>query len=225
MLIATTDVSPVNRINAKVTNTKLPWEAEGGKFMEVGSIEAWTCDLETSKFVKIWSKGYPQEAMCISYDKASKKILIGLDDGVVDFIRMTETSYEDIVCEKIHNSRVCGLGYDSLTNIVFSVSQDKILRLSHGTSLALVLGIPHKEPLMSLFKDIINKRLFIGTKIGEILIYDISHVFFRLDLVLKAKAAEHSKKQQRRLHPIDSFGNQQELPLHWQLRRWRNQCL
>ncbi len=26
MLIATTDVSPVNRINAKVTNTKLPWE-------------------------------------------------------------------------------------------------------------------------------------------------------------------------------------------------------
>ena len=161
MLIATTDVSPVNRINAKVTNTKLPWEAEGGKFMEVGSIEAWTCDLETSKFVKIWSKGYPQEAMCISYDKASKKILIGLDDGVVDFIRMTETSYEDIVCEKIHNSRVCGLGYDSLTNIVFSVSQDKILRLSHGTSLALVLGIPHKEPLMSLFKDIINKHFIL----------------------------------------------------------------
>ncbi len=27
MLIATTDVSPVNRINAKVTNTKLPWES------------------------------------------------------------------------------------------------------------------------------------------------------------------------------------------------------
>ena len=26
MLIATTDTSPVNRINAKVTNTKLPWE-------------------------------------------------------------------------------------------------------------------------------------------------------------------------------------------------------
>lgn len=70
------------------------------------------------------------------------------------------------------------MGYDSLTNIVFSVSQDKILRLSHGSSMALVLGIPHKEPLMSLFKDVINKRLFIGTKIGEILIYDISHVCF-----------------------------------------------
>lgn len=32
MLVATTDVSPVNRINAKVTNTKLPWKTEGGKF-------------------------------------------------------------------------------------------------------------------------------------------------------------------------------------------------
>ena len=26
ILIATTDTSPINKINAKVTNTKLPWE-------------------------------------------------------------------------------------------------------------------------------------------------------------------------------------------------------
>ena len=46
MLVATTDTSPVNRLNAKVTNTKMPWEGEGNnKFMEVGSIEAWQCDL------------------------------------------------------------------------------------------------------------------------------------------------------------------------------------
>ena len=79
---------------------------------------------------------------------------------------MGESGYEDIVCDKIHKERVSGLGYDSISNITFSVSQDKILRLSHGTSLALVLGIPHKEPLLSLCKDNINKRLFIGSKIG-----------------------------------------------------------
>jgi len=144
--------------------------------MEVGSIEAWQCDLETSKFVKLWSKGYPQEAICLCYDKASKKVLIGLDDGVIDFIRINETSYEDIVCDKIHTGRICGIGYDSLTNIVFSVSQDKIFRSSHGSSLAMVQQLPHKEQLLSMFKDNINKRVFIGTKIGEILIYDISHV-------------------------------------------------
>ena len=36
-LIATADQSPVNKINAKVTNTKMPWENEG-KFMQVGTI-------------------------------------------------------------------------------------------------------------------------------------------------------------------------------------------
>ena len=91
---------------------------------------------------------------------------MGLDDGVVDFIQMTETGYEDIVCDKIHNSRINGVGFDSLNNIVYSVSQDKIFRISHGSSLAMVLQLPHKEPLLSMFKDNINKRVFIGTKIG-----------------------------------------------------------
>lgn len=87
MLIVTADMSPVSRLNAKVTNTKLPWEADNnGKFMEVGSIEAWQCDLETSKFIRVWSKGYPQEAICVSYCKASSRALIGLEDGVIDFI-------------------------------------------------------------------------------------------------------------------------------------------
>jgi hypothetical protein len=112
----------------------------------------------------------------VHYDRASKKILVGLDDGVVDFIQMKEASYEDIICDKIHNGKITGLGYDSLTNVVFSVSQDKIFRISHGTSLALVLGVPQKEQLLSMFKDNINKRVFIGNKIGEVLIFDISQV-------------------------------------------------
>ena len=144
--------------------------------MQVGSIEAWQCDLTSSKFTKVWSKGYPQEAICISYDKTSKKILIGLDDGVVDFISMTENGYEDIVCDKIHKDRINGLAYDPLTNVVFSISQDKIFRISHGTSFGLILGLPHKEQLLSMVKDSINKRIFIGTKIGQVLIYDISNV-------------------------------------------------
>jgi len=102
----------------------------------------------------------------LSYDKASKKILVGLDDGVIDFIKMTETGYEDIVCDKVHAGRVNGVGYDSLNNVVFSVSQDKVFRLSHGSSLASILQTPHKEQLLSMFKDNINKRVFIGSKIG-----------------------------------------------------------
>jgi len=41
----------------------------------------------------VWSKGYPQEAISLFYDKVSKKLLVGLDDGVVDFIQVTESGY------------------------------------------------------------------------------------------------------------------------------------
>lgn len=79
--------------------------------------------------------------------------MVGLDDGVIDFIHMKNATYEDIVCDKVHNSRLTGLGYDSLSNTIFSTSQDKIFRISHGSSLALILAIPHSEPLLSFFKD------------------------------------------------------------------------
>jgi len=59
-----------------------------------------------------------------------------------------------------------GLSYDAVSNCVYSVSQDKIFRVSHGSSLSLIVGIPHKEQLMCMHRDVQNKRVFIGTKGG-----------------------------------------------------------
>lgn len=67
-----------------------------------------------------------------------------------------------------------GLAYDSMSNVIYSTSQDKVFRVSHGSSLALIVGVPHKEPIFSMIRDTLNKRIFFGTKIGEIYIYDIS---------------------------------------------------
>jgi WD40 repeat protein len=169
-------MSSTSRLNAKVTNTKLPWETEGAKFMEVGSIEAWQTEEGSSKFIRKWSKGYPKEVICVSYDPASKRIAVGLEDGVIDIIVMTENGYEDVVCVKAHKDKVLGVSYDSLSNCVYSASKDKIFRVSHGSSLALIVGIPHKEELMCMHRDIQNKRVFVGTKNGEVHIYDISQV-------------------------------------------------
>lgn len=58
------------------------------------------------------------------------------------------------------------MSYDSLNNIVYSVSQDKIFRVSHGSSLALIVAVPHKDALLALINDKINKRIFVGTKSG-----------------------------------------------------------
>ena len=144
--------------------------------MEVGSVEAWQRSESSSQFKKKWSKGYPKEAICINYEPSSKKVVVGLDDGVVDILLMTNDGYEDVVCVKVHQSRVTGVDYDSLNNIAYSVSQDKVFRVSHGTSLALIVGVPHKDQLLAMIRDKNNKRMFLATKAGEVHIYNIINV-------------------------------------------------
>jgi hypothetical protein len=70
--------------------------------MEVGSLEAWKTEEGSSQFIKKWSKGYPKEVLCVSYDPASKRILVGLEDGVIDVVVMNSGLYEDVVCVKTH---------------------------------------------------------------------------------------------------------------------------
>ena len=175
--IATADMNPMSKFKSNMSNTKLPWENEGGKsIMEVGTIEGWSCAGSEmgSKFQKIWSKAYPKEAVSVHYDKASNRVFVGLDDGVIDVIQLTKNGYEDLVCVKAHKDRVVGLAYDAMSNVVYSASHDKVLRVSHGSSLALIVGVPHKESIFSMLRDTLNKRIFFGTKHGEVYIYDIS---------------------------------------------------
>ena len=99
---------------------------------------------------------------------------MGLEDGVIDVIQVTGNGYEDVTCVKCHQGRVTGLAYDTMSNVVYSTSLDKVFRVSHGSSLALIVGVPHKEPIWSMVRDTLNKRIFLGSKIGEIYLYDIS---------------------------------------------------
>ncbi len=93
----------------------------------------------------------------------------------MDVIMMTNAGgYEDIACAKTHQSRVTGLAYDSLNNIVYSSGQDKVFRVGHGSSLALIVGVPHKEQILCMYRDTTNKRIFLGTKTGEVILYDIT---------------------------------------------------
>ncbi len=70
--------------------------------------------------------------------------MVGLEDGVIDIVTMTAAGYEDVVCVKAHKEKVMDVSYDSQNNCVYSVSRDKVFRVSHGSSLSLIVGIPHK---------------------------------------------------------------------------------
>jgi WD40 repeat protein len=99
---------------------------------------------------------------------------VGLEDGVIDIVQVTSNGYEDVTCVKAHQAKVTGVAFDSLNNVVYSVSLDKVFRVSHGGSIALIVGVPHKESIYYMIKDTLNKRIMFGTKTGEIYIYDIS---------------------------------------------------
>ena len=57
---------------------------------------------------------------------------------------MSGNGYEDVACVKCHQGKITGLAYDALSNVVYSVSQDRVFRVSHGSSLAMIIGVPHK---------------------------------------------------------------------------------
>lgn len=70
------------------------------------------------------------------------------------------------MCVRVHNARVMGIYYDSINSIVYTISEDKTLRIGDGTSLTQMNSIPHRDPLLIMCADKLNKRLFIGTKGG-----------------------------------------------------------
>ena len=67
-----------------------------------------------------------------------------------------------------------GISYDNINGIVYTISEDKTFRISEANSLMMILSLPHREPLLVMTADKINKRMFIGSKGGEIFIYDVS---------------------------------------------------
>ena len=102
--------------------------------------------------------------------------MIGLDDGILDILKVSPTGFEDLVCMKIHQNRIMGISYDNINGIVYTISEDKTFRISEANSLMMILSLPHREPLLVMTADKINKRMFIGSKGGEIFIYDVSSV-------------------------------------------------
>jgi hypothetical protein len=65
--IVTGDMNPVSRLNAYVTNAKMPWEKDSGPkekvLMEVGSVEAWSGT--GSNFNQKWFKNYPSQGITL----------------------------------------------------------------------------------------------------------------------------------------------------------------
>lgn len=102
--------------------------------LSVGALECWVQTSETDlKFEKVWSKTYPSQAICLHWDSISQNLFVGLDDGKLNTLRIPPDvnfiRYEEMLDEKIHEGRVMGVHYDSISGITYTCSEDKSIKV------------------------------------------------------------------------------------------------
>jgi hypothetical protein len=50
-----------------------------------------------------------------------ERALVGLDDGILDILKVSPLGYKDLVCVKIHQNRIMGISYYNINGIVYTI--------------------------------------------------------------------------------------------------------
>jgi hypothetical protein len=79
MFVLSADMNAASRVDAYLTNMKLPWEKEAPPtLLSVGALECWVQSVEDDfKFERAWSKTYPSQAICLYWDLPSNSLFVG----------------------------------------------------------------------------------------------------------------------------------------------------
>ena len=130
-------------------------------------------------------------------------LAVGLDDGFLYIEKVyAESNYikhEQVIraghftldfqdlAVKIHSARIMGVAIDNLTNICYTISEDKYLKCIDITRGMIISEVPvSANKLTALVLDKDYKRVFITNKASDVYIYDISTVtifpIFKLSL-------------------------------------------
>ena len=132
IFLACSDMDLKSRIEAYITNTNLPWESKSKTHLSVGAFFVFKVLFNPEKgfkFEKIYAKSFPEQTGCISWNKASNTVHIGLDSGKMVFYKLNPdsnfTQFEQYIEFKPHKDRVTGIMYDAETGYIYSISSDK----------------------------------------------------------------------------------------------------
>lgn len=117
MIVVCGDMNLLTRMDAYVSNIKMPWEDENqtseGKFMPVGSVEMWI-QHNKGPFDKVWAKTFPSQAICLYWSKPSLSLFVGLDSGHVHQLTLDPDfkKFNANVQMEVHVQRVMGIYFD-----------------------------------------------------------------------------------------------------------------
>ena len=95
IFLACSDMELKSRIEAYITNTNLPWESKEHTHVSVGAFFAFKVLYNPDKgfkFEKVYAKSFAEPTGCISWNRTSNTIHIGLDSGKMVFYKLNQDS-------------------------------------------------------------------------------------------------------------------------------------
>jgi WD40 repeat protein len=168
-----------SRIEAYITNTNLPWESKTKTHISVGAFFVFKVLFNPEKgfkFEKIYAKSFPEQTGCISWNRSSNTIHIGLDSGRIVFYKLNPesnfTEYEQYIDFRPHKGTVTGIMYDGETGYIYSVSNDKkfcITEVGYLNNQSEILEGPCG--FTGLYEDVENHRIFLTNEMGMVFVY------------------------------------------------------
>jgi len=135
--VACSDSSAVSRLDSYFANFSFPWDKpkeQDNVSLAVGSLECWAKPAEgiDIAYERLWTKSLKSQAICFGFSEVLKLVAVGCDDGSVTILKLSDqapTKFSDFYISRLHDSRVMKMVFDEKKNCLYSVSEDKFLKI------------------------------------------------------------------------------------------------
>ena len=187
IIILTTAEMGVNiKTEEEFLNFKNRLPNENEEFINANMIQGMTMIFEilnnegAYEFKLVWQRKFKTPNTCIYFDKITKTIFIGREDGFVSVYKPLEKSHFtelDLVIElKNHFSRITDIWYDVNRAKMYTVSNDRRLvscNINYNSKMTEINRSVHNYT--KLCSDLKNNRLYAATDGGIIELYSLEN--------------------------------------------------
>ena len=187
IIILTTAEMGVNiKTEEEFLNFKNRLQNENEEFINANMIQGMTMIFEilnnegAYEFKLVWQRKFKTPNTCIYFDKITKTIFIGREDGFVSVYKPLEKSHFtelDLVIElKNHFSRITDIWYDVNRAKMYTVSNDRRLvscNINYNSKMTEINRSVHNYT--KLCSDLKNNRLYAATDGGIIELYSLEN--------------------------------------------------
>lgn len=106
-----------------------------GRTLYAGDVESWSQkkkDEAFNDYQRLWIIHEKEAAQCLHWNDELNYLVIGYSGGSITVLAINPKAplkYREVIKEKIHKDKVMGIWIDSSRGLMFSIGEDKYLRV------------------------------------------------------------------------------------------------